>query len=310
MKKILFTICLFIACITSTNAADLTPEQKQAQHNLIVYLSKIKYDPSIDTSDNSVCFRLNGVLHWITIEENSPILYTIHRKGYKISTENGYNYDLAVKAANEVNNQRRSLKLVVLPNKVDVTIPVYASKTEEFTNAFEKNLSMFGDVDALFKKEYQKAKKTAAPAAESPQRQEPEAQHNLPPSELANYIKGISFRLINPDGSERTKYDAPMRRYDAHYIQPRFTFANYNNKEPKQYTVYFKFYKPDGTLIEAQGSKYTSEALITLSKSKKDIIIEIPEFGTESSNFWKAGEYKVECIESESVFYTTSFTLL
>lgn len=308
MKKILFSICLLIASITNVNAAELTPEQKQAQHSLIVYLSKIKYDPSIDSSDNSVCFRLNGVLYWITIEENNPILYTIHRKGYKISTENGYNYNLAVKAANEVNNQRRSLKLVVLPNKVDVTIPVYASRTEEFTNAFEKNLSMFGDVDTLFKKEYQNAKN--ADAAERARITEAESQNNLPPSELGNYIKGISFRLINPDGSEKTKYDAPMRRFDARYIQPRFTFSNFNNKEPKQYIIYFKIYKPDGKLIEAQGSKYTSEASITLSKSKKDIIVEIPEFGTESADFWKAGEYKVECIESGSVFCTTSFTLL
>lgn len=308
MKKILFAICLFVACISNVGAADLTPEQKQAQNDLYVYLTKIKYDPSIDSSDNSVCFRINGVLYWITIEENSPMLYTIHRKGFKVGNEKGYNYNLSVIAANEVNNQLRSLKLVVLPTKVDITIPVYASKTEEFTNSFEKNISMFGNVDTLFKKEYQNAKNAAD--AERARIADAEAQRNLPPSELKNYIKGMSFRLINPDGSEKTKYDAPMRRFDARYVQPRFTFAKFDGKEPKKYTIYFKIYNPNGTLIEAQGSKYTSETSIELSKSKKDILIEIPEFGTDNADFWKAGEYKVECIESGSVFFTTSFTLL
>lgn len=303
---------MLLACIANVKAAELTPEQQKAQQKLIAYLVQIDYDPAIDTSDNSVCFRRDGILYWITIEENSPMLYTMHRKGYKISTEGGYDYNLSVKAANEVNNQLRMLKLNVLQNKVDVTLPVYAVKAEDFTNVFLKNMTLLSQADSMFKMEYHKAKKAAesADTAERAREAEKEDQNNAAPSELEGYVVSMSFRLINTDGTPKTAYDAPMRKYDTRYIQPRFSFAGYGGKDPKQFTVRFKIYMPDGTLIEAQGRKYSSEATITLSKSKKPVYVEVPEFGIDNANFWKAGEYKVECEESGSVFYTTSFTLL
>ena len=159
MKTLKLMIGLLIACSASAFAGDLTPAQEKAQRNLYAYLQKAKYDPTVDTSDNSVCFRRNGVLYWITFEEDSPILYTFHRKAFKVGDdETSYKRKPSIIAANEVNRKHKNLKLTVEEKKVDIAIQVYAAKTEDFTAVFPKYFSQFGNVDTDFKKEYQIAK--------------------------------------------------------------------------------------------------------------------------------------------------------
>lgn len=148
MKTLKLMIGLLIACSASAFAGDLTPAQEKAQRNLYAYLQKAKYDPTVDTSDNSVCFRRNGVLYWITFEEDSPILYTFHRKAFKVGDdETSYKRKPSIIAANEVNRKHKNLKLTVEEKKVDIAIQVYAAKTEDFTAVFPKYFSQFGNVD-------------------------------------------------------------------------------------------------------------------------------------------------------------------
>ena len=60
MKTFNLIIMLMVAFATEAFAKDLTPAQEKAQRSLYAYLQKEKYDPSVDTSDNSVCFRRGG----------------------------------------------------------------------------------------------------------------------------------------------------------------------------------------------------------------------------------------------------------
>lgn len=307
MKKIIFALGLFIACIISANAANLTEEQKKAQHSVIVYLHSIQYDPSIDKNDNSVCFRRNGVLYWITFEDNSPILYTIHRKAFKIGGQDGYDRSVAVKTANEINLKHRTVKLSVNKEKVDISIAMYAANPQAFQDVFKKNVALLTNVDAEFKSTYNDIKNKMDDVK---RKAEEEAQRNMPPSVLKDIIEGASFRLIDANGKEVTGYDKSMRSYDAQYIQTRLEFKPVTEKEPKEYLVRLRIHRPDGKVIELPGKNYSAEETITISKSKKNFYIELQEVGTSKSGFWKAGEYKVDCIESGSIFYTTTFTLL
>ena len=78
MKKLSLLCGLFIAFAVQMFAGDLTPVQEKAQRSLYAFLQKEKYDPTVDSSDNSVCFRRGGVLYWITFDGDTPILYTFH----------------------------------------------------------------------------------------------------------------------------------------------------------------------------------------------------------------------------------------
>ena len=167
MKKIKLICCMLIASAVQVFAGDLTPVQEKAQRSLYAYLMKEKFDPSVDSSDNSVCFRRAGVLYWITFAEDSPILYTFHRKAFKVGNDaNSYKRTPAIIAANEVNRSHKTVKVTVEEKKVEIAIQVYASKTEDFTSVFNSYFKRFEDVDADFITAYKTALKAEREAAE------------------------------------------------------------------------------------------------------------------------------------------------
>ena len=307
MKTLKIIICLLLAFTASASAGDLTPAQKDAQLKLYNYLQKKKYEPSVDTSDNSVCFRREGVLYWITFDENSPILYTFHRKAFKVGAdEMSYKRIPSIIAANEVNRKHKTVKLTVEDKKVEIAIQVYAAKTEDFTAVFSSYFSRFEDVDTDFKNEYQTALKAER---ESMNRLEEEARKDLPPSVLTDKIVNMSFRLLDADGVEKTPYDQPLRSFNARYIQARIEFAPWREKA-QDFDLQLRVTRPNGKTICMPGKKVTSEMTITLEKSKKNQMIELGQFGSPKEGFWKAGEYKVEVIESGDVIYTPTFNIL
>lgn len=307
MKTLKIIICLLLAFTASASAGDLTPAQKDAQLKLYNYLQKKKYEPSVDTSDNSVCFRREGVLYWITFDENSPILYTFHRKAFKVGAdEMSYKRIPSIIAANEVNRKHKTVKLTVEDKKVEIAIQVYAAKTEDFTAVFSSYFSRFEDVDTDFKNEYQTALKAEL---ESMNRLEEEARKDLPPSVLTDKIVNMSFRLLDADGVEKTPYDQPLRSFNARYIQARIEFAPWREKA-QDFDLQLRVTRPNGKTICMPGKKVTSEMTVTLEKSKKNQMIELGQFGSPKEGFWKAGEYKVEVIESGDVIYTTTFNIL
>ena len=161
-------------------------------------------------------------------------------------------------------------------------------------------------MDTDFKKAYE-VEKAAIKRAE--ERAEEEARKNLPPSVLRNKIVNVSFRLIDSNGNEKTPYDQPLRSFNAKYIQPRLEFEPWRDNDTT-FSVQIKVTRPNGNPIYLPGKKYTSEKELTLKKSKKNQFVEFVEFGSEKDGFWKAGEYKVEIMESKDVIFTTTFNIL
>lgn len=306
MKKLNLLCCLLLMFATQVFADDLTPAQEKAQRALYAYLDKNRYNPEVDT-DNSVCFRVGGVLYWINIDEESPMLYTFHRKGFKVGTEeSSFKRRPAIMAANEVNSKHNIVKLTVEEKKVEVIMQVYAAKTEDFTAVFNKYLKCFDKVDEDFKKAYSTALRAEKDAAD---RAEQEARKNLPPSVLKDRVVGISFRLLDADGKEKSAYDQPLRSFNARYIQARIEFNPWKEKDA-YFKLQLKVTRPDGNPIYLPGKKVTAEGDVTIQKSKKNQMIEINQFGTNKEGFWKAGEYKVELLEGGDVIYTTTFNIL
>lgn len=307
MKRFKLIICMLAALTVQAFAGDLTQSQEKAQRAVYAYLHKNGYNPSVDTSDNSVCFRKGGILYWITFTEESPILYTFHRKAYKIGKEeNTYKRKPAIIAANDVNNKHKTVKLTVTEKKVETTIQVYVSTPENFTSVFKKYFEAFNNVDQDFKEAYETALTVERETAE---RAEEEARRNLPPSELRDLIQNVSFRLLDADGNEKTAYDQPLRSFNARYIQARIEFGPWR-ETTADYTLQIKVTRPDGKPIYQPNKKYSAESIVTIEKSRKNQLVEIDQFGSPKEGFWKAGEYKVEIIESGDVIYTTTFNIL
>lgn len=307
MKNLKILMLFLCVCIANAWGADLTPAQKKAQLRLYSYLEKEKYNPEIDVSDNSVCFRQDGVLYWITFTEDSPILYTFNRKAFKVGNEdNSYKRKPAIIAANEVNNLHNGVKVTVGEKKITIAIQVYMADPDDFTAVFKKYLSMFNNIDEDFKKAYHNAINAEK---ESADRLEEEMRRNLPPSELRNAIENVSIRLVDSEGKETTPYDQPLRSFKANYIQARLEFKPWKEKS-EDFTLQLRVFQPNGKPLYLPGKRYTAEMTINLEKSKKNQMIEFDQFGTDSNGFWKAGEYKLEVLEGGDVIYTTTFNFL
>lgn len=307
MKSLKIFVFMLFACTMSAWSADLTPSQKNAQAKLYSYLAKKNYKPEVDVSDNSVCFRQDGVLYWVTFDEDSPILYTFNRKAFKIGdTDNAYKRKPAVVAANEVNSRHKGVKVTVGEKKVNIAIEVYAAETEDFTAVFEKYLSMFQGIDEDFKKAYQAALKAEKENAE---KIEEEMRKNLPPSPLRDQIDNFSVRLFDAAGDETTPYDQPLKSFKANFIQIRLEFKPRQEKS-EEFTLQLKVIQPNGKPLYLPGKKYTAETTVELEKSRKNQFVEFEQFGTEMNGFWKAGEYKIEVLEGGDVIFNSTFNIL
>lgn len=307
MKKIKVILCLLLMSVATAFAGDLSPVQEKAQRSIYSFLLKNKYDPTVDTSDNSVCFRKNDVLYWITFEGDSPLLYTFHRKAFKVGVgDKDFKSKPAIMACNEVNRKHKTVKLTVGEKRVDIAIQVYAAKPEDFTAVLITYFNMFDKVDTDFKSAYAAAIKAER---EHENKLEQEARKDLPPSELRGLIQSASFRLVSEDDKVVTEYDKPLRAFNARYIQAAFELGPWKEKA-EEYVLQLKITKPDGKTIFLPGKKYTAEAKVTIEKSKKNQFVEFDKFGSNKEGFWKAGEYKVEVLESGDTIYQTSFNIL
>lgn len=305
----IFRMLMIMLCAGAASAygAGLTPVQSKAQRAFYDFLDKEKMDPKLDESDNSINFYIDGVLYWVTFSENSPLLYTLNRKAYKVGDEpNLYNRLPATIAANEVNLKYPGVKMCVGKDKVHTVVEVYAARPEDYHLVFKKYLGMFEGVDSTFKAEYDIALKAEREKAEE---QELERQRYLPPSKLQKSISGVSFRLLDGDKLESTPYDQTLRTYNAYYVQPRVEFNPWNDDEAT-FELNFKITGPDGKVLAEDGEKYTMSETITIGKTKKKSEVEFDEIGKSEKGYWKAGEYKFEIIESGKVIYTTTFNLL
>lgn len=304
--KMIVAALLMAATAVPTFAQGLTRAQKEAQREVYKFLENKDMKPVVDTSDNSVCFRSGGVLYWVTFTSESPILYTFQRKAYKIGdNDSTYVKEIAVDAVNEVNAKHPGLKLFVDDKKVHIEAQVYAASPAAFTDVMMTYFDEFKNVDVDFKNAYGAAKKLKT--AEDKALEE-EMLQNMPPSELEDAVKGVSFRLLSEAGEEVTPYDRPLRSFCAEYLQPRVEFGP--RTETKDYTLQIRVTRPDGKVIRSADSKFTSEQEIELKKSKNSQVIELDEFGSSKDGFWKAGEYKFEILDAGRVIYTTTFNIL
>lgn len=306
MKKFAMAFSLLFVCLQAA-AIDLTPAQKKAQRSVYDYLESKKYEPSVDESDESVTFRVGGVLYWIAFSEGNPMLYSFHRNGFKIGeSDDMRDPELARIAANEVNRKHKAVKVVLTDKKADIVIEAYAQTTDHFNAVFESYFKLFDQVDTDFKKAYEEARKAAA---DKQRRAQEEQLLNRAPSPMQPFVEGLSFQTLDANKQVITAYDQNLFSSRTRYVQIRVNFKN-NPEAAKNCNFQVRITRPNGTAIVEKGSLFTIEGTTKLEKTKKPFNFEFAPFGSEKDGFWKAGEYKVELYEGGQPLYSKTLILL
>lgn len=286
----------------------LTEDGIKAQRALIEYLRSIQMSPSIDTKDNSVNFRINGSgpLYWVTFDESSPVLYTIHRNGVKFDNDPKFKLSCARVACNEV-NQKHQVKCYYDNRRIRFVLETYAKNPSDFHGGFRKMLAAFKDVDTTFKTTYDKAYDKWA--KDSIANNKP-ITPNQPVGESPLDVTYIAFGNFDAKGNVISDYNQPLRKSAMKYIKAS---VDVTSVEKGIFKIGMKIFTPDGKpMVATQGVDYSSTANIEIKKANKKQECDFDSYGSDTENFWQAGEYKVEIYDFEKgvKLFSTTFNIL
>ncbi len=138
MKKLSLTLILSMAIAMSSFAADLTSEQLRFRNAIQQFLKEEGFVPTIDSDDNSLNFKKEGVLFWITLGGSNPIYLEFHRSGLKCEDSDK---TLALQSVNAANRKIRCAKAMLNETSISFAIEMYCHSVEEFKYVFYKCLS-------------------------------------------------------------------------------------------------------------------------------------------------------------------------
>ena len=302
MKKNRFLTLLIAASLSLVMVAqDLNEACTKAQKSLIEYLRSNGISPSVDPKDNSVCFKTRNseVLYWVTFEGDGPVLYTIHRKGIKFDNDTTFVPACARIACNEV-NQKHNIKCVYDKDnkRVEFLMQTFAKDPSDFHGGLKEMIKSFKDVDETFKREYEKAHKEWLE-----KKQKEKENQTLPPPVINRghsplEISKISFANFDMAGNMISDYDEPLRKSNCRCVK---TKVNVASKEKGLFKLGIKIYNPDNKpMVASKGNEYAATQNIEIKKTGKPIPIELPSYGSDREDFWKAGEYRVEIYDFET----------
>lgn len=296
-----FAIALFISMGMTAQSNSLTEAGNKAQKSLMEYLRVNGFAPSVDTRDNSVMFKTNNVLYWVSFEQDAPVLYTLHRKPIVFADDYEDYYPSCVRYACDSVNRVHHVKATfnAKARRVDFTLETFAKEPSDFHGGFYKMLLAFKDVDKTFTEAYDRAVKLRGPI--------------VPPTPIGNSplkISYIGFGNFDASGNKLSDYDQPLRKSAVRYIKASIDIEA---SEKGLYKVGMKLYNPDGRMMNAaKGVEYASTANVEITKKDKPMECEFRPYGSDEADFWKAGEYKVRIFDYEtgSMIHETSFTIL
>jgi hypothetical protein len=321
LRLIGLVICLLMTnnVLFAQQKVTLNALQQSAQKSIVKTLKAKKIEPKIDINDESVCFTKDNVFYWITFEgEDSPLLYTIHRKSIKFAEDDdaklNHKKEIAEKAANMVTAEE-TFKAYLADNKVEFSFPFYVNSEEEFANVIDKSLVAFADAKKSFDEKYKISKEVTDTIHSYWNHLDttivvlPQEQEIVTEVETPNVtIEDFAVRIVDKNGNELVGYNKSIRKNECKYLQEKvMTIAT----KPGIYKLGVKIYTPEGKLlVPTPDAKFTTLTKVELNKSTRSTEVELAKFGTDDLGWWKAGEYKIEFYDGEVMVYSNSINVL
>lgn len=319
IRLIVAAVLLSVTLCVDAQSTRLSEKEKNAQRAVVDYLRNRGLGPSIDASDNSVCFKRNGVLYWVTVQEGSSdlILYTLYRNGIKYgdaaNSKHNYRNDIGVLAANMLNT-KHTYQAYQVPGAVKFRTPLYAKSIEEFKAAFPAMLANYDNVKSDFDAAYKRCR-LKADSIHNYWQELDTANLIIPQQGVANTqpirnltISNISVRNVDASDNVISDFDQGIRRARCQFLQPRITVVA---EKKGLYKIGVRIYTPAGKLLlPAEGARYTNITPIEVKKADKPETFNLLKFGSRDSEIWEPGEYKIEFYEDDNCIYTDAINIL
>lgn len=115
----------------------MTPAQQRFRAEILQFVREEGFSPHIDESDQTVTFKKEGVLYWISVGDDGPFYLEFHRAGLDCKEADRKE---VLEAVNEANKKIRSAKAMLLTTSVSFAIELFCHSAEEFKYTFYKCL--------------------------------------------------------------------------------------------------------------------------------------------------------------------------
>lgn len=120
----------------------------------MAFLKEEGYSPYIDNSDNTLCFKKEGVIYWIAVGKDTPHFMTFNRSGWSFTGDNAIDRDIALKVSNDVNCKVESAKSYCSDKNVVFSVESYSRSSEDYKYVFYANMRSLDGAYNMFKTQY------------------------------------------------------------------------------------------------------------------------------------------------------------
>lgn len=308
-------ILMFAGIMLAANVmaqVQLSKEASKAQKAVIEYLRSKERAATIDKDDESVNFRDNNVLYWITFDGDYTVAYTLHRNGLNFEKDTLFRANCAVQAVNEV-NKKSNIKCFYENKRVKFVLQTYAKEPADFCGGLYAMIKAFKDVEKMYKDAYNESYKRWKDAVDEKAKKDsianiPVAIKKIGESHIS--VSTPSFANFDASGKVVSDYDKALRKSECRFIKTR---VEVTCPEKGIFKLGVRIIAPDGKpMLPVRGMEYSVTKNFEINKVNKPIQVEIDGYGSDKEGFWKAGEYKVEIYDFEKgdLLKSTSFNIL
>ena len=128
-------ICL---AVLNLRAASISHESLAFRNQVEQFLQEEGFKPTIDSSDDSVCFKYEGESFWLTVQNKGPYYIELHIAGFTVENTNR-SYILA--ACNYANRNQMCGKAYLSSDSLKITVEFYCMSFSSFKSVFYQLLS-------------------------------------------------------------------------------------------------------------------------------------------------------------------------
>lgn len=283
--RLIMTIIGVITCLSQNVIAQDGEIKKRLVAEYLEFIKEEGYSPTVD-SDGDIKFKIEGRTHYIVIyNEESPQYVTFMTSGFQVGGEDGFDYVTSVLAANEVNKQKRTVKLYVTNTSVGVRIEMPFANTESFKRVFYKLISYLDTGRESFIEEYSKLS-----------------------NQSNNSIVIDNFSVANVEQNQDiiSDFDKIIYDYKTKYIKPRMIVTSSVSGD---FDLYVKFITPNGLSTgDSSPDGYSYKNTVKLVKGENKYIY-LSGWGSNVAGKWSNGSYTIEVWCNDKLIGTKKFDI-
>ena len=290
MKRYLIALVCALVMLPSISFADapnFNKEQLALRTDVFNFLKVEGYMPEID-SDGDIKFKSQGKEFYFSVSESNTNPMHVILFMY-FSKPSGYSEECIIKAGSELNKQKGA-KVVFFDDSFMIVSEMFVRQSEAVLEAFYSMLENIEEVKDNFIDYCDTYSSTSVASI----------------SEIPFLI--TKFEVANVDYNNNIIQDYGVTIWDnkSLYLKPRITVKPLSGADT--YTITIKLYQ-NNKLYTGKSTDYTYTNDISVS-GQSGQVISLTGWGSSTSGFWPAGNYRFEVWYGDYCLGSKSFKVI